>query len=144
VTPEIIYIEKPAPTEALIKNVKVDVGAVIVFDNIYYDYNSFRLTTGAKKELDVLAGIMSSNRNLKIQLGAHTDSRGNADYNIELSEKRALSAKEYLVSKGIEAYNIVAIGYGESQLRNHCKDGTFCSEAEHIYNRRTEVKILQK
>lgn len=144
IPPEIIYIERPGTKEEIIKNVKVDVGAVIVFDNIYYDYNSFVLTTGAKKELDVLAEIMTSNNNLKIQLGAHTDSRGKTDYNLALSEKRAISAKQYLVSKGIAEYNIIALGYGESQLRNHCKDGIYCTEAEHIYNRRTEVKILQK
>ncbi len=141
---EIIYIERPVEKETVIKNVKVDVGAVIVFDNIYYDYNSFVLTTGAKKELDALAEVMRTNSNLKIQLGAHTDSRGDAEYNLELSNKRVQSAKDYLVSRGISSSNIRAVGYGESQLRNHCKDDIYCTEAEHIYNRRTEVKILQK
>lgn len=141
---EIVYIEKPVERETVIKNVKVDVGAVIVFDNIYYDYNSFVLTTGAKKELDALAEVMRTNSNLKIQLGAHTDSRGDADYNLDLSNKRVQSAKQHLVSRGIPSSNIRAIGYGESQLRNHCKDNVYCTEAEHIYNRRTEVKILQK
>jgi len=144
VEPQIVYIEKEVPAPTTIKNVAVDVGAVIVFDNIYYDYNSFILTLGAKKELDVLADLMKSNGKLKIQLSAHTDSRGEADYNLSLSQKRADSARDYLVSRGIPQYNIVSVGHGESQLRNHCKDGTYCSEAEHIYNRRTEVKILQK
>ena len=142
--PQIVYIEKEAPPQEAIKNVVIDVGAVIVFDNIYYDYNSYVLTQGAKYELDELAKIMLDNANLKIQLSAHTDSRGKAEYNLELSENRALSAKNYLVSKGISPISIQAVGHGESKLRNHCKDGVFCSEAEHIYNRRTEVKILEK
>lgn len=142
--PQIVYIEKEVPSTAVINNVKVEKGAVIVFDNIYYDYNSDVLTTGAKKELEQLLDIMRKNPNLKIQLSAHTDSRGKSEYNLGLSERRALSAKSYLVSKGIPSSQIVAVGYGEEQLRNHCKDGTYCSEAEHIYNRRTEVKILQK
>ena len=142
--PQIVYIEKEVPATEVIRNIKVDVGAVIVFDNIYYDYNSDVLTTGAKRELDVLLDVMKNNPNIKIQLSAHTDSRGQAEYNIELSERRALNAKSYLVSKGIPSNQIVAVGYGENQLRNHCADGVQCSEAEHIYNRRTEVKILQK
>lgn len=142
--PKIVYIEKEVPTTTTIKNVKVDVGAVIVFENIYYDYNSFTLTTGAKTELNTLADLMLKNSNLIIQLSAHTDSRGEKIYNQELSQKRAQSAKDYLVSKGISARNITAIGFGETQLRNHCNDNVHCTEAEHIYNRRTEVKILDK
>ena len=142
--PEIVYIKETIPAPPTIKNVKVDVGAVIVFENIYYDYNSFVLTQGAKRELDDLAKIMIDNPNLKIQLSAHTDSRGRAEYNQDLSQQRANSARDYLISKGISYLNVQAIGYGETQLRNHCTDDVFCSEAEHIYNRRTEVKILQK
>ena len=142
--PKIVYIEKEIAPKEAIKNVVIDVGAVIIFDNIYYDYNSYSLTKGAKLELDGLAKNMLTNANLKIQLSAHTDSRGNAEYNLELSEKRALSAKNYLVSKGINPNSIQAVGYGETKLRNHCKDKVYCSEAEHIYNRRTEVKILEK
>jgi len=142
--PKIVYIEKEVPRKEAIKNVEINVGAVIVFDNIYYDYNSFVLTQGAKTELDELAKIMLDNANLKIQLSAHTDSRGKSDYNLQLSEKRALSAKNYLVTRGISPQSIQAVGYGESKLRNHCKDKIFCTEAEHIYNRRTEVKILEK
>ncbi len=142
--PEIVYIKETVPSPPTIKNVKVDVGAVIVFENIYYDYNSFVLTQGAKRELDDLAKIMVDNPNLKIQLSAHTDSRGRAEYNQDLSQQRANSARDYLVSKGISYLNVQAIGYGETQLRNHCTDDAYCSEAEHIYNRRTEVKILQK
>ena len=144
IEPQVIYIEKEIPAVEVLQNVAVDVGAIIVFDNIYYDYNSADLTTGAKKELDQLVELMLNNPELKIELSAHTDSRGNADYNLDLSARRAQRAKDYLSSRGIDRSNMTTKGYGETKLRNHCQDGVTCSEAEHIYNRRTEVKILQK
>lgn len=80
---------------------------------------------------------------MKIQLSAHTDARGNALYNKQLSEQRAKAAKKYLVDKGIAASRIITIGFGESRIRNHCKDGVTCTEDEHLFNRRTEVLILE-
>jgi len=87
---------------------------------------------------------MLANTNLKIELSAHTDSRGKKDYNKLLSQKRADSAKAHLLAQGVQLSNIIAIGHGETQPRNHCKDDVRCSEAEHIYNRRVEVKIIEK
>ena len=130
-------------SEPTLNNVEVKVGAIIVLENIYYDYNSYDLTRGAKTELDKLVMILKENPRLKIQLSAHTDSRGRSEYNMDLSQKRASSAKSYLVSQGVAGSQISSVGYGESQLRNHCADGVNCSEAEHIYNRRTEVKVLE-
>ena len=140
--PQIIYIEKEVPAQSL-NNVKVEAGAVIVFENIYYEYGSIHLTRGAELELNKLIDLMRSNSKLKIQMSAHTDCRGKEDYNLDLSNKRAESAKNYMIANGINPNRIQAIGYGESQPRNHCVDGVTCSEAEHIYNRRTEVKILE-
>ena len=122
----------------------VDVGSVLVFDDIYYDYNSFEIKKGAAFELDVLMAYMKTNKDVIIELRSHTDSRGDYEYNQQLSEERAKAAKKYLVKKGIEEYRIRAIGFGEQQLRNHCHDGVICSDSEHIYNRRTEVVILAK
>lgn len=117
-------------------------GTTIVFDNIYYGSNSAEIKAGAAKELDALSLAMKENPNLKVQLSAHTDSRGKESYNQVLSEKRAISAKNYLVKTGVKADRIVAVGYGESRIRNHCIDGIECSNEEHRYNRRTEVTIL--
>jgi len=135
------YIERE--TKATINNVEVKAGATLIFNNIYYDYNSFEIKKGAAYELDELAAIMKKNRNLKILLSAHTDSRGESEYNQKLSEQRAQSAKQYLISKGTLSSQVSTIGYGESKPRNHCHDGVKCSEAEHIYNRRTEVQVLK-
>ncbi len=135
------YVEREAPVT--INNVEVKEGATLIFNNIYYDYNSFEIKKGAAYELDELAAIMKDNRNLKILLSAHTDSRGESAYNQKLSEQRAQAAKQYLISKGTLSSQVSTIGYGESKPRNHCKDGIKCSEAEHIYNRRTEVQVLK-
>ena len=142
VEPQIIYIEKEVPAPS-INNVKVEAGAVIVFENIYYEYGSTALTRGAEIELNKLIDLMQENSKLRIQMSAHTDCRGKEDFNLDLSNKRAESAKNYMITNGIGGHRIEAVGYGESQPRNHCVDGVQCSEAEHIYNRRTEVKILE-
>lgn len=122
--------------------VPVKAGAKLIFENIYYSYGSSEIQEGAASELDVLSEVMLANPTLSIRLEAHTDSRGPAEFNQLLSENRALAAKTYLIRRGIDAERIKTIGYGESQLRNHCKDNTSCTEKEHRYNRRTEVFIL--
>lgn len=119
------------------------VGETIVFDNIYYDYNSTRIQKGAARELDALGIAMLKNPNMIVQLSAHTDSRGPHAYNQALSDKRAASAKNYLVDLGVQSNRIKAIGFGESRLRNKCVDNVNCTEKQHQYNRRTEVKILE-
>ncbi len=136
--PEVVKEEKPIklPAEAA-------VGSVFVFNSIFYDYNSSSLKEDAIHDLNTIYEAMAARPEMKIQLSAHTDSRGNAVYNKQLSEQRAKAAKKYLVEKGIQAERINTVGFGESRIRNQCKDGVTCSEDEHLYNRRTEVLILE-
>lgn len=115
---------------------------VVIFNNIYYELNSAKIQQGAALELDALAKTMLNRPSMTIELSAHTDSRGKDEYNQRLSLDRANAAKQYLVSKGINDNRIKALGYGESKIRNHCKNTVKCSEDEHRYNRRTEVKII--
>ena len=93
-------------------------------------------------ELDKLVKIMKDNPGWEVELGSHTDCRGSDSYNEELSQKRSDSAVNYIVSQGISRDRIIAKGYGEYQLVNHCDDGVDCTEEEHRKNRRTEFKIL--
>ncbi len=86
---------------------------------------------------------MRDNPSLEIEMGSHTDSRGPDSYNIDLSQRRAQSAVNYLVSRGIARSRMTAKGYGETQLLNRCKNGVACSIAEHQANRRTEFKIVK-
>jgi len=76
-----------------------------------------------------------------IELSSHTDSRGKDDYNMELSQKRAQSAVDYIISRGIKPSRISATGYGETILKNECSNDVKCSESQHQENRRTEFKV---
>ncbi len=112
----------------------------IVLDNIYYDYNKWNIRKDARPSLEKLVNILRRNP-IKIELGSHTDSRGKDDYNLDLSQKRAQSVVDYVVSRGINPSRITAQGYGESKLVNACSDGAECTEEEHQLNRRTEFKV---
>lgn len=115
-------------------------GSVIVLENIYYDFNKSHIRSGAARELDELYNLLSTYPSMQIELISHTDTRGSNDYNFKLSKRRAESAKQFLVKKGIASSRINSIGMGESQPRINCSR---CSEEEHQNNRRTEVRILQ-
>jgi len=111
---------------------------------IYYDYNSAKLTPESEKIIDdKLLTLMQSKPGLRIEIMSHTDSRGDDDYNMALSQQRAQSVVNYLVNKGISRDRLVATGYGETRLKNRCANGVDCTEAEHQQNRRTEFRIIQ-
>lgn len=136
----------PADTENIwpetkTRDIPTESGAIIVFENIYYDYNSARILPGAAEELDDLARVMLDNPDMKIRLEAHTDSRGAAPYNLQLSVDRANAARTYLTALGIDEDRITIRGLGESRIRNQCTDGVPCTDEMHAYNRRTEVIV---
>ncbi|MDX1476274.1 MAG: OmpA family protein [Saprospiraceae bacterium] len=122
---------------------ELEVGDVLVLENIYYDFNKSAIRAGAAKDLESLATMMVKYPQLEIELQSHTDARGDTDYNLELSEQRAISAKEFLTARGVDGQRIKLRPMGESQLRNHCRDGVPCTEVLHQQNRRTEIKILR-
>jgi outer membrane protein OmpA-like peptidoglycan-associated protein/tetratricopeptide (TPR) repeat protein len=119
------------------------IGKVISLPNIYYDFDKDSIRSDASKVLDGLVRTMLDNPTIEIELRSHTDSRGDDNYNLALSERRALSAVNYIVSHGINAKRITAKGYGETQLINKCANGVDCTEEEHQANRRTDFKILK-
>jgi len=92
--------------------------------------------------LDRLKNILNTNPDIIVELGWHTDSRGNDSDNLRLSQKRADFAVTYLTNNGIDKNRIVGKGYGESKLLNKCKNGVKCTEEEHLLNRRIEFKII--
>ena len=134
---------KLTPIEPEVVTKPISAGTVIVLEKIYYDFNKAIIRQGAAQELEALANLMNQYKTMEIELVSHTDCRGNDDYNQRLSEQRAIAAKNYLMVRGITENRIVARGAGESQLRNQCADGVNCSEEEHQYNRRTEVRIVR-
>ncbi len=118
-------------------------GKEIKVNTIYYAPASFELSQEAKLELEKLKIFMTDNPNLIIELGSHTDSRGNQKANMELSKKRAETAVNYILKDGlIGQERLVAKGYGFTKVLNHCEYGVKCSQEEHAVNRRTELKLL--
>lgn len=108
-------------------------------ENIYYDLDKADIRSDAAIELDKLVQVLNDNPTIKIELGSHTDARATEVYNQRLSQRRAESAVNYIVSKGIDRARITAKGYGESELL--IKNAK--TEEEHQTNRRTEFKIIE-
>ncbi|GAA4957115.1 OmpA family protein [Algibacter aquimarinus] len=109
---------------------------------IFYELGSARITPASKKIIDETLLPLLKNKPVNIELMSHTDSRGNDDFNMSLSQQRANSVVNYLVSKGISRSRLSAKGYGESRLVNRCANGVECSESQHQKNRRTEFRVI--
>lgn len=134
----------PVTIEKTIKKVTVgdDIAKVFAIKTIYFDLNKFDIRPDAALELSKILDVMLQNPSIKIDIRSHTDSRNTAAYNLKLSDKRAVSTKEWLIQNGIDASRLTAKGYGESQLVNKCADGVLCTEEEHQANRRSEFIIV--
>ncbi|MBL7934411.1 MAG: OmpA family protein, partial [Bacteroidia bacterium] len=113
-----------------------------IVENILFEFNKANLQEQSKQTLDKVVLAMLSNEKFSIELSAHSDSKGSDTYNLKLSEQRANSAKNYIISKGVNATRIKAIGYGESKLINNCGNNVICSDDEHAVNRRLEFKLI--
>lgn len=109
---------------------------------VFYELGSARLTPASKKTIDDTLLPILSDSNVSIEIMSHTDSRGNDDFNQSLSQQRANSVVNYLVSKGISRSRLTARGFGESRLTNRCSNGVDCSETQHQRNRRTEFRVI--
>jgi len=125
------------------KNIAIESGkAQIKINPIYFDFNKWNIRKDAAIELDSVVVILKKYPEMKIEIGAHTDSRGKDSYNLTLSQKRAKSVRDYFISQGINIDNINFVGYGESQPLNKCLNDVFCTEKEYDINRRCEFVIL--
>lgn len=113
-----------------------------IVENILFETNQYNVTPAAKEVLDKIILVLNTNKHLRIQIEAHTDSEGSEASNMKLSEMRAKTVSEYIVRAGIDKKRLSAKGYGESKLLNQCKDNVPCSDLEHAQNRRIEFKIL--
>lgn len=121
----------------------LEVDQVVRLENIFYDYNKANIRPDAALELDKLVATLQDNPTVKIELSSHTDCRGKDAYNLSLSQKRAKSAVDYIIGKGVPKDRITSKGYGESQPSESCACEQ-CSEDQHQRNRRTEFKVLSK
>lgn len=113
----------------------------IILKEIKFGYNQWAITPEGAAELDKLVQIMEENEEMIILVKSHTDTKGKADYNMKLSERRAKSTVDYVISKGIEATRISGKGMGESEPKIDCKEN--CTEEENSQNRRSEFLIVK-
>ncbi|MBX2842222.1 MAG: OmpA family protein [Flammeovirgaceae bacterium] len=127
-----------------IKLQEIVVGQAIRVKGFYFNINDTTLTDTQKEVLDNLLNIIKDNPGIHFELSCHSDSRGNDEYNMVLTQKRAEEAVRYLIEQGkIERERLAAVGYGEFFLINDCKNGIKCSSKKHEENRRMELKVMK-
>lgn len=126
---------KLQPIETIVKETEV------VLNPIFFEFNKSNITREGAFELDKLIQVMKSNAALTIMVKAHTDNRGTDAYNLALSDRRARSTVQYVISKGIAKARISGKGFGESEPKVDCKEA--CTEEEHAQNRRSEFLIVK-
>jgi outer membrane protein OmpA-like peptidoglycan-associated protein/tetratricopeptide (TPR) repeat protein len=112
----------------------------VILNPIYFDFDKSNINAKAAFELDNLVQLMNKYKSIVISVESHTDSRGSNSYNLSLSERRAKSTAQYVISKGIDAYRIKGVGKGETTPNADCEGR--CNEEEHQLNRRSEFIIL--
>lgn len=93
----------------------------VLVRGVYYEFDKADLTDNSREALDRLVKVLKENPNITIELSAHCDYRGRAEYNEKLSQRRAESVVRYLTEHGIEAERLTAKGYGESQPKTVSK-----------------------
>jgi outer membrane protein OmpA-like peptidoglycan-associated protein len=117
---------------------------LVNIDIIYFDFDKYDIRPDAALELDKVIEVMNKYPELKIHATSHTDARGSKRYNKSLSNKRAKSSVEYIISKGIDVSRITGEGKGEEELVNECIDGVECTEEQHQLNRRTKFRVVEE
>ncbi|MEC4027957.1 OmpA family protein [Myroides odoratimimus] len=128
--------EKPiAKDDDLFKKLKLN--------PIYFDFDKSNIRRDASIELMKVVEVLKEYPTMKIDVRSHTDSRGNDDYNLRLSDRRAKSTVQWIISQGIEASRVTGQGYGETQLQNKCSNGVPCTVEEHQLNRRSEFIVTE-
>ncbi|MFN8254094.1 MAG: OmpA family protein [Bacteroidales bacterium] len=117
----------------------INEGVAVTLENVFFDFNKYDLKKESYSELNRLIAFLKKNENLKIEIAGHTDNIGSAEKNKKLSEQRANSVMSYLISKGISAERLVAVGFGFDKpvAANNTESGR-------SKNRRVEFKVIQK
>jgi outer membrane protein OmpA-like peptidoglycan-associated protein len=118
--------------------VPIEIGQIVRLNNVFFDFDKWDLRPESFVELDRVVKLLKDNPAIVIEMSAHTDSYGTDEYNFKLSDNRARSCMEYILSKGIAKDRITSKGYGETQpvATNDTDEGR-------QLNRRVEFKILK-
>lgn len=111
--------------------------------NISFMGNTLNTADATLPLLDGFAQLLTDNPLYKMKVRVHTSSRGAADLNLKISKQRAMAVSSYLINMNIDSTRIIPVGYGETLLKNRCKDNIPCTEEEHLQNERTEILLRQ-
>lgn len=114
----------------------------VILNSIYFEFDKSNITAQGASELDKLVKVMKDYPTMAIFVKSHTDSKGKASYNLNLSERRAQSTVQYLISRGIAKNRLSGKGFGNLEPKINC--GTDCTEEQHAQNRRSEFLIVKK
>lgn len=118
--------------------VPIEIGQVVRLNNVFFDFDKYDLRAESHLELNRVVKLLNENPSIVIEMSAHTDSRGSDEYNITLSDNRARSVMEYILSKGIDPSRITSKGYGET-----VPVATNDTDEGRQLNRRVEFKIIK-
>ncbi len=128
------------PTTSVLE--KIEPGAQIRLDTFFFSVNSDDLVVENTQALQNVVTLLQNNPTLVVEIGCHSDARGDDDYNLSLSQKRADAIVNYLAAQGIDLDRLVAKGYGETQILNECVNGVKCANEKHEENRRIVMTIV--
>ena len=116
----------------------------VLTEILYYDLAGTNLSPSSKKILEGIKKVLDTYPEFNLKVVSHTDSQGDDESNLKLSEKRSETVVGYLNSLGIDSARLSSSGKGELEIRNRCVNNIDCSDKEHEYNRRTEFKFSKK
>ncbi|WP_321540102.1 OmpA family protein [Flavobacterium piscinae] len=114
----------------------------VILKNIYFEFNKSNITEQGATELDKLVKVMKDYPTMEILVKSHTDSKGTSAYNLNLSNQRAQSTVQYLISKGIAKERLSGKGLGFTEPKIDCKEN--CTDEQDAQNRRSEFLIVKK
>ena len=118
--------------------VPIEIGQVVRLNNVFFDFDKWDLRPESYVELDRVVKLLNENPTIEIEMSAHTDSYGSDEYNFKLSDNRAKSVRDYIISKGIAEKRIISQGYGETK-----PVAPNDTDENRQLNRRVEFKILK-
>ncbi len=137
------YLEIPIASSSKTIHKSDDLMKLYSINPIHFDLGKYNIRPDAEIELTKILNVLQQYPQMELDIRSHTDSRQSAEKNRILSQNRATSTMNWLISKGISKKRLTAKGYGESQLLNKCTDGVICTEAEHQANRRSEFIVTK-
>ncbi len=116
----------------------------IIVNQIYFIPDDDSISSEAAVELRKVSDIMNKYQDINVEIGFHSDSRGDESFLTALTQKRADACSSYLINKGVESERITAKGFGSSKLINECERGVKCSNHKHLINKRSEFLVFKK